>query len=78
MRHFLLVVALGAPIFMNARGYALVSLAEAMKDAAYRTRDDYVGNAGPSWLHRWRVAKGLPPKLSAEPDPPKWVIELSR
>jgi peptidoglycan-N-acetylglucosamine deacetylase len=61
---------------MKARGYAFVSLKDAMQDAAYQTPDDYVGTAGPSWLHRWRVAKGLPSKLPAEPDPPKWVSEL--
>lgn len=60
---------------MKARGYAFVSLGEAMQDAAYRTADDYVGTAGPSWLHRWRIAKGLPSRLAAEPDPPKWIIE---
>ena len=60
---------------MKARGYAFVSLREAMQDAAYRTEDDYVGRAGPSWLHRWRIAKGLPSRLAAEPDPPKWISE---
>ncbi len=60
---------------MKGRGYAFVSLREAMQDAAYRTEDDYVGRAGPSWLHRWRIAKGLPSRLAAEPDPPKWISE---
>lgn len=61
---------------MAARGYAFVSLKDATQDAAYKTADEYVGTSGPSWLHRWRVAKGLPPKLVEEPDPPKWVSEL--
>ena len=63
---------------MTARGYAFVSLKDAMQDAAYQTPDDYVGTAGPSWLHRWRVSKKLPSKLAEEPDPPKWVSELPR
>jgi peptidoglycan/xylan/chitin deacetylase (PgdA/CDA1 family) len=61
---------------MKARGYAFVSLKEAMQDAAYQTPDGYIGPSGPSWLHRWRVAKNLPSKLAAEPDPPKWVSDL--
>lgn len=61
---------------MTARGYAFVSLKDAMQDAAYQTPDDYVGTAGPSWLHRWRIGKKLPSKQVEEPDPPKWVSEL--
>jgi peptidoglycan-N-acetylglucosamine deacetylase len=59
---------------MRARGYDFVTLDEAMSDPAYRTADDYVGMAGPSWLHRWRVTKGLPSKLREEPDPPDWIM----
>src|SRR4029079_849913 len=48
---------------LERRGYRWVTLDEAMKDAAYRTPDRFVGTFGPSWLHRWRVAKHLPPRL---------------
>jgi peptidoglycan-N-acetylglucosamine deacetylase len=61
---------------MKERGYAFVSLTEAMRDTAYRSPDEYVGKAGPSWLHRWRVGRGLPSRLAGEPDPPKWINEL--
>ena len=39
-----------------------VSLKKAMKDAAYRTRDPYVGKDGIEWLERWSMAlhKDLP------------------
>jgi peptidoglycan/xylan/chitin deacetylase (PgdA/CDA1 family) len=60
------------------RGYRFVTLSEAMKDAAYATPDQFVGTSGPSWLHRWRVAKQLPPRMNDEPDPPQWVIDLSK
>jgi peptidoglycan-N-acetylglucosamine deacetylase len=53
-------------------------LTEALRDPAYRLPDDYVGRVGPSWLHRWRVAKRLPSRLRDEPDPPTWVLDLSR
>lgn len=36
------------------------------------------GTFGPSWLHRWRVAKKLPPRLTDEPDPPRWILDLSK
>ena len=63
---------------IEQRGYRFVTLGEAMKDPAYATPDAYVGMFGPSWLHRWRVAKNLPPRLADEPDPPQWVIDLSK
>jgi hypothetical protein len=63
---------------LEQRGYRFVALGDAMKDAAYQTPDEYVGTVGPSWLHRWRVAKKLPPRMKDEPDPPQWVIDLSK
>lgn len=57
------------------RGYRTVPLDEALRDPAYATADQYVGPNGPSWLHRWRVSQGLPPRLREEPDPPAWVLE---
>jgi peptidoglycan/xylan/chitin deacetylase (PgdA/CDA1 family) len=63
---------------LSARGYSFVSLDEALRDAAYRTPDRYVGRVGPSWLHRWRVGLGLPSRLRDEPDPPQWVLERYR
>ncbi|MGH9321791.1 MAG: polysaccharide deacetylase family protein [Vicinamibacteria bacterium] len=53
------------------RGYAFVSLDEALADDAYRFADEYVGLGGFSWIHRWSRTNGMAPK--AEPDPPAWV-----
>ena len=63
---------------IEKRGYTWVTLGEAMKDAAYKTPDEFVGTSGPSWLHRWRVAKKLPPRMRDEPDPPQWVVEAAK
>ena len=63
---------------IEKRGYRWVTLADAMKDTAYATPDDFVGTSGPSWLHRWRVNKNLPPRMRDEPDPPQWVTDLSK
>ncbi len=63
---------------IEKRGYHFVTLADAMKDQAYKTPDQFVGTSGPSWLHRWRVAKNLPDRMREEPDPPQWVVDLSK
>jgi peptidoglycan-N-acetylglucosamine deacetylase len=58
---------------LKRRGYAFVTLEEALKDPAYAEPDALYKN-GVSWLHRWRTAKGLPQKW--EPETPKFVDEL--
>ena len=63
---------------IEQRGYRWATLADAMKDPAYATPDDFVGTSGPSWLHRWRVTRNLPSRLRDEPDPPQWVVDLAR
>jgi peptidoglycan/xylan/chitin deacetylase (PgdA/CDA1 family) len=63
---------------IERRGYRWVTLSDAMKDPAYQTPDEFVGKFGPSWLHRWRVAKKLPSRMPEEPDPPKWVLNFAK
>lgn len=58
---------------MRRRGYKFITLADALKDPAYREPDALSKN-GISWLHRWRDARGLPRKW--EPDAPKFVYDL--
>ena len=55
------------------KGYKFVSLETALGDAAYRTRDEYVGSAGISWLHRWQPAMGKKMDFSGDPAPAQWV-----
>jgi peptidoglycan/xylan/chitin deacetylase (PgdA/CDA1 family) len=59
-----------------ARGYRFVTLDEAMADPSYSTRDTWVGNKGPTWLWRWMKSKGMKVSFAADPDPPKWVMDL--
>lgn len=54
-------------------GYRFIALNQALADPAYRTRDDYLGSAGISWLYRWQAALGRKSDFSGEPDPPQWV-----
>lgn len=53
------------------RGYRFIALDEALRDAAYRLPENYVGRGGFSWIHRWSMTKGMPNK--GEPDEPDWV-----
>ena len=59
-----------------ARGYKFVGLDEIMADPAYQTKDTFVTKVGPSWLLRWTKSKGMNLDFSADPDPPKWVMDL--
>ncbi|HEV7891682.1 MAG TPA: polysaccharide deacetylase family protein [Pyrinomonadaceae bacterium] len=60
---------------LKRRGYAFVTLEEALKDPAY-TEPDALYKSGVSWIHRWRMAKGMPEKR--EPRSPKFVDDLYR
>ena len=60
------------------RGYAFITLDEAMRDPAYTRPDGYTGRYGPSWLHRWAMAEKKPKEFYAgEPVVPKWVLDLA-
>ena len=60
----------------KARGYQFVSLDTVMADQAYQTKDTYVTKYGPTWFMRWSESKGLNVSFRADPDPPKWVMDL--
>ena len=62
---------------LEKRGYRFITVDRALQDPAYQSRDDYVGKMGISWLHRWKLAKGMPLDYESEPDPPKWVMDLN-
>lgn len=38
--------------------YKFVSLDEALKDEAYKSKDTFTGGGGISWIHRWAIAQG--------------------
>lgn len=58
----------------RSRGYRFISLAEALKDPAYASRDTYYGPAGMTWLHRWAITQGMKSSVFAgEPVVPAWV-----
>ncbi len=61
---------------MRRRGYAFVTLEEALRDPAYKLPEAQVAG-GMSWLHRWRIARGEK-AAEREPSEPAWVAELFR
>jgi hypothetical protein len=56
--------------WLQKRGYRFITLDQALGDPVYATPDLYVGTNGPSWLHRWTVARKLPLRMREEPDVP--------
>jgi len=42
------------------RGYTFITIDEAQSDPAYKTKEDFTGEAGISWFERWQMAKGRP------------------
>ena len=60
------------------RGYAFISLEEALADPVYaRPIDGYTGKGGITWLHRWAITAGLDPAIfRGEPEVPAWVEAL--
>jgi peptidoglycan-N-acetylglucosamine deacetylase len=62
---------------LEKRGYKFVSLDEALADPAYATPDLFIGPQGISWLTRWKLAFGQKADYENDPDPPKWVLQMS-
>lgn len=58
---------------MKTRGYTFISLEDALKDKVY-SLPDAPDKSGVSWIHRWRLAKGL--EMRAEPGEPEFVTSL--
>jgi peptidoglycan/xylan/chitin deacetylase (PgdA/CDA1 family) len=76
--------ALNASVFdalverLHRRGYRFVPLAEALKDPAYASADQYLGPGGISWLHRWALTRGARgADFAGEPEVPGWVQEAA-
>lgn len=63
---------------LRERGYAFVTLEEALAHPAYARPDGYTGAYGPSWIHRWAIAADVPKaSFAGEPATPDWVLALA-
>jgi peptidoglycan/xylan/chitin deacetylase (PgdA/CDA1 family) len=56
---------------LRDRGYQFVTIEEALADPAYFLSDNYIGEIGLSWLHRWAMARGH--QCTREPSAPGFV-----
>ena len=61
---------------LKRRGYKFVSIDEALSDEVYKLPDEFLGNAGISWLHRWAIARGKDQVLKDEPDVPAFIMDV--
>jgi peptidoglycan/xylan/chitin deacetylase (PgdA/CDA1 family) len=63
----------------RARGYRFATLARALEDEAYESRDTYVGPGGITWLHRWALSRpgGKANVLPGEPRTPEFVMRAA-
>lgn len=59
---------------VSKRGYTFVSIEDAQSDPAYKTKEDFVGDAGISWFERWTMAKGN--RLRQEPEVDRLVQKI--
>ena len=63
---------------IRARDYQFVSLDEATKDPAYLRPDNYVGELGTSWIHRWAKTENRPETFYfGETKTPEWIMNLA-
>lgn len=51
------------------RGYKFVTVDEAQRDPAYKTKEDFAGEAGISWFERWSMAQNHRLRNEPEIDP---------
>lgn len=59
---------------LENRGYDFVPLEEALEDPAYESEDEWVGDVGITWLHRWALTQGKRGDFFAgEPGVPDFV-----
>lgn len=63
---------------LAARKYKVVSLDEALEDKAYQQTENYTGEGGISWLHRWALTQGKQGAFFAgEPETPDFVVKTA-
>jgi peptidoglycan/xylan/chitin deacetylase (PgdA/CDA1 family) len=65
---------------MKKRGYAFVSLDQALRDEAHGSSDTYTGEGGIIWLERWAVTKGgkkAEDALAGFPKVPDFVVKAA-
>lgn len=60
------------------RNYKFVPMAEALEDNAFRTKENFIGEGGISWIHRWALEQGKKKAFfKGEPATPELIIKTA-
>src|SRR4051794_37302537 len=60
------------------RGYTFVTLAEAVSDSAYASRDEWLGG-GVGWIERWGITAGMDEAVfESDPQVPTWIQRIAK
>jgi len=60
------------------RGYAFISMAAALEDTAYQSKDEYAGRVGISWIDRWAITKKVDKTFfKGEPTCPQFIQDYA-
>lgn len=63
---------------IRTRGYTFVTLADAVSDSAYTSRDDWVGG-GVGWIERWGITAGMDEAVfESDPQVPEWIQKIAK
>ncbi|MCX6169563.1 MAG: polysaccharide deacetylase family protein [Ignavibacteriales bacterium] len=63
---------------IRTEGYKFISLEEALKDEAFKTKDTFIGAGGISWIHRWAVTQGKKKDFFGdEPSVPEYIMKYA-
>lgn len=63
---------------LSDRGYSFVSTAEGLQDEAYKREEEYVGERGISWIHRWAYTQEKDATFfEGEPETPDFVVQTA-
>jgi len=63
---------------IRGRGYTFVTLADAVSDSAYASRDEWVGG-GVGWIERWGITAGMAEAVfESDPQVPGWIQKIAK
>ncbi len=63
---------------IRSSGYSFISLDEALRDDAFKSKDTFIGAGGISWIHRWAVTQGKKKEFFGdEPKTPAYIMEYA-
>ncbi len=61
------------------KGYKFVDFDDAVKDDCYKSKDEFYGKAGITWLHRWAITQGKRGDFfKGEPEVPEYIENFTK